>query len=416
MPPVVVGADGRVHVQSNGADAIALAPNADGTQRVISYGDLYQGQPIVFALVNKLARHISTLPLKVYRRRPDGERERVTDPDHPLVRLLHRPTDRYSAVHLKQWLAMPLLVHGNAVIAKFRGNGPTEPPTELLPMDWRYLSAYAPRGGPIEAWVTHETDEWRALPATETIHAAWIATGQRDLGVSPLQALGTTIRLDDAARRYQTSNFQNASRPGGFITLPQDVTLSPEDKQALRAGVEAMHKGVDNHFRIALLTGGAQWQAASFTAQEAELIQTRMISREEACIAYDVAPPVIGDLTHGTYSNVDAARQEFYRTTLRPWLTMLEETLHAHLIAPEAQWDGLFVEFDMAEQLKGSPLEQAQALKLEVESGGLTLNERRQIMNRAPVEGDNADQLLVPVNNLAPADGIQPDGGQADGQ
>lgn len=397
----VVGLDGTVIRGSGGVESITLAPNADGTRRTVSFAELYRSQPFVFALVNKLSHHVATLPLKVYERQADGQRKRVTDPEDSLVRLLYRPAARYGPVHLKQWLVQPLLVHGNAVVAKYREKQ-GEPPVELLPMDWRYLSAYAQQGGPIQKWVTNETGKWYEIDAGETVHAAWMSPTCRDLGVSPLEALGVTLRLDDAARRYQTSNFENTARPSGIISLPPDVKVTDEQKASLRQSIDAMHRGVDNAFRVALMGGGAKWEPISFSAQEAELIATRQISREEACIAYDVAPTVIGDLTHGTYSNVSELRMDFYRSTLRPICTLLEETIQAHLIDPEPEWADRFVEFDMSEQLKGDPLAQAQALETQVGSGVLTLNEARRILNLAPSKDPHANELLVQVNNLAP--------------
>lgn len=401
---VAVGLDGSVVQQAAGVDAVTLAANGDGTQRVVSFDRIYASQPVVYALVNKLVRHISTLPLKVYEVDSAGMRRPVDDPSDDLVRLLRHPADRYGQVHLLQWLTLPWLVNGNAVVAKYRGNGHDAPPTELLPMDWRYLSAYAPRGGPITYWVTSETGDWRAIDAAESIHVAWNSPTARDVGLSPLEALGTTIRLDDAARRYQTSNFENTARPSGLVVVPPDIKLTEDQKTSLRRSIEEMHKGVDNAFKVALMGGGVEWKPISFTAQEAELISTRQITREEACIAYDVAPTVIGDLTHGTYSNVSELRIDFYRSTLRPLCKLLEDTLKAHLLDPEPTWRDRCVEFDMSEQLRGTPAEQEMALKTAVESGGMTLNEAREARGMLPVSDENANKLLVPTNNLEPVD------------
>jgi HK97 family phage portal protein len=140
----------------------------------------------------------------------------------------------------------------------------------------------------------------------------------------------------------------------------------------------------------------------SFSAQESEWARTRQLTREEVCMVYDVKPTVIGDLTHGTYSNVQELNRDFYKSTLRPWLTLIEETIQAQLIDPEPAWEGLFVEFDMKEMLRGTPLEEAQALKLQFESAGITPNERRDITNQPRINDPMADELFVQGNNLVP--------------
>jgi phage portal protein BeeE len=85
----------------------------------VSYQRLYESQPFVATAVNKLYRQILRLPLKVYQLDDDGNRERVRD--HPVADLLANPWPRGDAIHLKQRVSLPVLLHGNALIAKVRG-------------------------------------------------------------------------------------------------------------------------------------------------------------------------------------------------------------------------------------------------------------------------------------------------------
>jgi hypothetical protein len=65
----------------------------------------------------------------------------------------------------------------------------------------------------------------------------------------------------------------------------------------MREEVEAQHKGIDNAFRLAVLSGGMEWKPMSFSAAEAELIDTRRAAQDEVCIAYDVKRSVIAEHT-----------------------------------------------------------------------------------------------------------------------
>jgi HK97 family phage portal protein len=380
--------------------------NLDGFW-VRSYSEIYQTQPVVAAVVNKIVRQGATMPLKTYRRGDDGEKQRVTsrddDPGAGLAGIFERPAPRCGPIHVKQWILSPSLVFGNGLLAKFRGDGPDNPPTELLPMDWRFVSAYANAGSVLWWGTTQVSGVERYVPVEETLHFAWDSAGGC-LGVSPLHQLAVSLRLEDAAQRWQTSSFRNAARPSSAVTLPQGANPSKDQMRVMRETLESVHRGVDNAFKVALLAPGATWQPMGFNMQEAALVDTRRLNREEVCMVYDVKPSVIGDLsTPGAgYGSVVEINKDFYRSTLRPWLTMIEETIQAQLIDPEPEWDGLFVEFDLSEVLKGEPSAVAAQIATEIASGTMTPAEGRKIQNRSKLDQEGMDKAYLPTNNLHP--------------
>ena len=415
--PYQVTAGGRPSLSTNsvplaiyGAGRTSLL----GGGMTVSFVELYRTQPWVYVTVNKLARAIARLPLKVYEADEDGARRRVRS--GPLYDLLQNPAPRCGPVQFKQWLATPALLHGNAVLGLYRPDGAGAPPRNVWPLDWRYLEAWqSEQGGPISAWATTEFGDRVWIDAQDALHIAWEAPDNCRVGVSPLQALDVTIGLKDAAQRYQQASFTNAARPSGAVVLPESAHLDVDERAELRADIRAMHEGIDNAFRVALLTGGADWKAMSFSAAEAELIDQRKLNREEAAAVYDIPPPLIGILDKATYSNIETQHRMFYMDVLGPWLTLIEESLQAQLIDPEPAFAGQFVEFDLNEALRGDPVQRAQALKTQVESGLLTINEGRDLENRVRYDHPDADVPLIPVNNLAPVGTPRATGGRRAG-
>jgi HK97 family phage portal protein len=388
-----------------GTDGVA---NAQGDV-LASYAHIYCSQPTVAAVVNKLSRQISTLPLKAYRRVDDNRRERLPG-DHPLSLLLRRPLPRKGAVSTKQWLAFPWLLHGNALVGKVRQD-PDSPPYALVPLDWTQLSAYAESGQFVEWWSTTQFgDDERWIRAEDAIHVAW-ESPSGELGVSPLDQLGVTIQVDDAAKRQQRAAFRNGIFPSIAVTLGGGQNGRPPDKEMIdltRDTLNTIHKNPDQAFKALLLAPDTKVETLAITAREAELLETRQVNREEVAMCYDVPPPLIGDLRHATLANLKEFGRQFYTDILRPWLTVIEETLQAQLIDNEP-WSepDLYVEFDLSEQLKGDPQELANSLEVQIRSGQITPNEARAIQNRPP-DGDASDpenpanKLYLPVNNLQP--------------
>jgi HK97 family phage portal protein len=380
----------------------------DGSAVPVPFDVLYRSQPVVAAVVNKLARQIATTPLNVYRMDEDGDHvlirsDMTEDAGSSLASLLEKPTPRFGGVHFKQWIALPSLIYGNALLAKYRGAGKGRPPTELIPMDWRYIQAYAFIGGPVEVWQTTQLGSPMYVDVLATTHFAW-GNPSGPIGVSPLQQLAVTVALEDAAQRWQTSSFKNAARPSSAITLPQGANPTVDQMKLMRETVTQMHGGVDNAFKVALLAPGATWVPMGFNMQEAELMTARKFNRDEVCMVYDVKPSHIGDMsTPGAgYGSVVEVNRDLYRTTLRPWFRMIEETIKVQLIDDEPDWEGLHVEFDMSEMLLGEPEALAAELVAEVDHGLRTHNEGRKKLRLARVETPEADQLWIQANNMRP--------------
>jgi phage portal protein BeeE len=140
----------------------------------------------------------------------DNDEREVVKGD-ALDALINKPLPGTSAVWLNHQIAQSLLVHGNALVAKLR-NAEDEPPFGLLPLDWGFVSAFAPMGGRVEQWATRQFGDERIIDPADALHFAWGApSGQ--IGVSPLEKLGVTIRLEDAAQRHQTGDVPQRVRP-----------------------------------------------------------------------------------------------------------------------------------------------------------------------------------------------------------
>lgn len=370
-----------------------------------SFDAIYRSQPVIAGVVDKLTRRVATLPLDVLSVAADGSRK--PEPRSSLSSLLGKPLPRWSKVHLLAFIEQSLLVHGNAVLAKLRtGSDADAPPDMLWPLDWAHLNAYGEPGGTIEWWSTSQFGEplggERFIRAADTIHFAWPAPSGGEVGISPLEKLGVTVRLEDAAQREQTSIFRNGIRPSAAVSVDME---NPTPKQLADAGaiVKAAHRGVDKSGSWVWMGAKTKIQPLSFSPVEAQLIDQRRRSWEEIAAVYDMAGPLSGDLSHGTYSNVQVILDSLYRDVVPPWTTLIVETLQAQLIDPEPAWLDLQVRFDFTDKLRGDPVAAAQADRSDIEGGIKTRDEVRTSRGLTPA-GGAAAELTMNVNNQAPVD------------
>lgn len=384
-------------IASEGTQSVALE-----TRRV-TYEMIAEENPIAYAVLAKLVRQISTLPFRVYKGDRHGERKEVPE-DHKLRRLLDRPAPRCAPSDWKEWLVRPFYVHGNGLIGKYRGPEGDGLPTALLPAPWPYVSAWSQLGGPVEWWTTYQTGQARYFAIEDSVHLRWGSSNINGLGVSPLKSLATTIKLDDSARTFQQASFANGGRPGSMVVPPEHFTYKSGQREELREEIKRRFGGSANAFDVALLAPGFDWKSIAFSPVEAEIIAARNINREEIAMVYDLSGPMINDLTHGTYSNVEQLHRMLYVTTLRPPIRRLEETLDAQLIDCEEEWsdEELFIECDLSEVLRGNRREEIDAMAEAYTNGLFTLNQCCEVLGLPKVEHPLADEPFVASNNMTP--------------
>lgn len=387
-------------------NSMPLAQWGDGSPT--SFAGLYKTQPWVYITVNFLTRQISRLPLKAYER--DSQNVKRPLKAGELVDALHKPARRRGPIHLKQWMAFPTLLHGNGTVLKIRER-PGAPATRFAPLDWRFMDPQRDRSDVITHWIYRGYRDPMVVQPEDLLHTAWMGPdGEGDLGISALQAVGVTTQLERSTQQWMQGLLRNSARPSGGVTMPEAAIGDKELRAELRDDLNRLHVGGVNAGRPILLPPGAEWQTFAQNAKEVELIEQRKLHREEIAAAYNAPQPMIGILDHATYSNVAELHKIVYGPVLGPWLVLLEETFKAHVIDDEPAYEGQWVEFDLAEVLRGDVLKEAMALKTQLQTGLLTINEARQIRNLPPIDHPDCNRPMIPTNNMTFVGG-EPDPG-----
>lgn len=380
-----------------------------GEGRTMSYAQIYRRQPWVAIAINKLARQVARLPLKVYEPGSGDDRRHIRTGRLP--DLISEPWPGGGALQLKHRMAFSALLNGNSLLGKYRPSAGA-PPKEFIRLDWRCVVPHGETGGPVEFWETRQTGKQLFLSTEDVLHLAW-ESPHGDIGVSPLEQLEVTIQSEDAAQRYGATSLGGGGRPGGILTGPEGKVIKPEDREELREQITNKDP-LDGAFSMAILNHGWKVDAWSQTAVEAALIEQRRVNREEIGAVYDLAGPLIGILDHGTFSNVAELHRHLYVTTLGPWLTLIEDSFQAQVIRGEPAFEGQWVEFDLGEVLKGDPRERSVALRNFVQAGIYTINEVRKLENLPRIDLPICDEPLIPLNNLAPASQGRPTGSETE--
>jgi len=397
-------APGRGDLRYSSSPFFDLRRSIDLIGGQVSFAQLFATQPMVASVVGWLLRQSRRVPLKAYRRTGDDSRERLKPADHPLARGIVNPWEGGSQVDLTEALLGPFLVHGNALADVDQGAFNR---IRFKPADWRFaLPVMLWSGAPISGWEIERNDPSgpRNRPVESVLHVrAWSPLGP--IGISPLQQLGVTIAIEDAAKRHQRAMLRNGARPPSAITASSEfLGLAPQERAALEATlreeIDRLYTGPENSGRPALLSPGLKWEQVGHTAVEAELIAQRVVNRTESQSVYGLPPAPLGVIERG--AELAEQRQMAYTDGLAPPLILIEAVINAQLVAGLLKEEDVYVEFDFAGILRGDKLKEIESLRESISYSLMTPNEGRSILNMPQSDADGMDDFYLPRNNLWP--------------
>lgn len=356
---------------------------------------------VVYACINVLAQTIASLPLLVYRRLPNGGKERA--PEHRLYTLLHdQPNPEMTSYEFRAALVGHVCLWGNAYAelelsdAGVNGLWPLRPDKMTPNRDDsnRLVYDYRLPNGELKRFQAYQIMHWRGLSSNGII------------GYSPIQQAAESIGVDLATRQYGARFFGNDSRPGGILTHPGKLT--PDAAGRLKKSWEEAHRGLSNSQRVAVLEEGLSWQTIGIPPEQAQFLETRKYGRSEIAGMYRVPLHMINDLERATFSNVEHLSLEFTKFTLTPWLVQIEQSIRRDLFQISDGKRTHFAEHLVDGLLRGDITSRSQAYQIARLNGWLNANEIRELENMNPIAGKEGTTYLWPANMLPAQIALKP--------
>lgn len=338
--------------------------------------------PTTLAAVRAVAETLGSVPLHLYRRGPDGERQR--DNDHPAAALLAGDWCPWAGgVETRTNMMFDALLHGAAYAVVVRIGAR---PVEMHRID--------PRNVTVET----ESTELRFRIREDGVEriVGWrdvlrIATPGSTIErvVNLTQLAREAIALDLVMAEHQARLFANGARPSGVFKYGK--TLGSETVKRLRESFEASHGGGSNSGRTLILEDGMEFEPLQFSSTDSQFMELRRLVAQEIARAYKVPGTLVGDLDRATWRNVEELMRQFVQTTLLPWAEVWQASLERILLTPDERRTH-FVEAVFDDLLRGDLAGRFNAYRQAAGGSWLTPNEIRALDNRPPVEG--GDELI----------------------
>lgn len=365
----------------------------------LSPRELYATQANLHAVISFLSSSVAQLPLKVYTRKDENNRQR--DRNSTSALLLYRPNSDQTEYEFIEALAIEYLLFGEAIVWLLPDNDSESGfQLRIIPSEWvekvEYETNYAPKALQIRA----NGGKTITIDKKNFVIFKMYQPGSPATYLSPIDSLKQTLAEQIQADKFRTSLWKSSGRFNSYITRPANV--QQWDKKARDAWTDAFRKGWSEGGQkqgsMPILEDGMEIHTYQFNSKEAQYAETKQLSREDVAAAYHINPSLVWHTETQTYASAKDNARALYADCLGPMLQMLQQRINAFLLPKIGANPNTYVEFDLEEKLKGSFEERAQIYQSACGVPYLTVNEVRADLNRAPIEG--GDERVIPLNVL----------------
>jgi HK97 family phage portal protein len=344
--------------------------------------------PTYAACVRNIAEDVAKLPLIVYRDEGDGSKRRLTE--DPLYRLLHdAPNPEQSSHSFIEAIVSNAVGWGNGY-AEIVPDGTGEP-RELWLLDPSRTCPRRSEAGALFYEYVQPNGQRTVLPPERVLHVHGLAF-DGITGYTPAQLFSRSLGAHAAARDFGASFYVNGAFPSSVLTHPGKLT--PQAHEQLRREWEAMHQGAERAGKTAILEEGMTLTPVSINPKDAQFLETARFAIEDVARMFRMPPHMVGDLSRGTFSNIEHLSIEYVTNTLLAWIRRLEAALRRSVLS--VRGPNVYAEVLIEGALRGDTKSRFDAYAVGRQWGWLSINDIRRLENLPPVEG--GDVYLQPLN------------------
>lgn len=345
----------------------------------------------VFACNRVVTETIGSLPTSIMRWKKSGTKERADQ--HPISDLLRQPNPWQTGYEFWEMVEHHLDMRGNAYVRKVYGNGRAI--DQLLPLHPDRVRVFRLPNDRLRYEVTnYYNGGTEKYTQDEIIHFRGLSS-DGIMGISVITAMSEVIGTALARQEYGARFFSNNAKPG--IWIKTGVKLNPEAQEKFEKTFSEGFSG-QNAFKTAIMPPGFEIVSLGLTNKDSQLLELNNSSRIDICGAWRVPPHKVGDLSRGTFSNIEQQNIEFATDGIRPRVVRLErrfglDVLDALGIGEPGEF---YLEFNMDALFRGDMKSRYEAYQLAINAGWMLRNESRAAEGKNPIDG--LDEPLVPVN------------------
>ena len=359
----------------------------------VSYSAAMRHQD-VYSCIRIKSESAGQLPIRLYRRDSAGAKTEITSGREHTI-FTQRPNAYQTWQEFIETYITAIEVTGNfyAEIKRNRfGNV-----YEITPFKHQFnCSVEMDNNGRVYyTYVTNEGTGGRTIKTYQPVDILHIKQNSLDgyRGLSPVRQSAQVIGSAIAGETHAAALFENGTRPSGVLSTEE--AFGEDDDHIinrLRKQWNELYQGSHNAGKTAVLEYGLKFQQIQMTAVDAQLLEQRKFSREQIAAIFRVPLHLLQAGTGMKYSNVEQNNISFFRDSILPLVTKLENNINPILPANHV------IKLDEKEFVRGDRKAQVDNIKAELTAGLISVAEGREGLGYKYEEG--TDVFAVSTNNL----------------
>lgn len=247
-------------------------------------------------------------------------------------------------------------------------------------------------------------DYWQVLHIMEM---GWQGSGGWNKGT----LLAELVGLDQDIDLYANYVMQNGAKPSGLFVTDQVIPDSKYKEIAARLKegwsqlTGSRPTDPSKPGQGMLLDNGMKYMPVDMLSiQDADLAKLKEQTMKRICGVFGVPPQMIS-VGESKFNNSQTMMDEFYKSTISPLITNIEQKLKSCLLQG---FPNLYIQFQTENFLKGAPLDQMNYSVAGVNAGILTPNEARKYLGLSQIDDNIANNLNKSNSKSEPISGTSP--------
>lgn len=376
----------------------------------------------VMACVGTKARALAQLPVKIMSRQADGTLvDTQTEPGVPereknraksILNLLAQPNNFQSQYEFWYQFTMWHELAGETFVLLWRKNeaDPQQVPLEVYVLDSTLIvpriseTRYPFYTLTSSSYGFNKDEPLQYFQVMHVKSEPW----QGSSSFNRLQAV-ELISLDQDIDLYSNFIMLNGAKPSGLFRTEQVIPdskfkeIAARLKEAWTNMLNSQPSDLSKPGQSMLLDQGMMYESIKpLTLQDVDARELKKQTMARIAGLFGV-PPAMINVGESKYNNTQTMLDEFYKSTMMPFITNIEQKLKTSLFGG---YPNLYVQFQTQDFLKGAPLDQMNYVVAGVKNGILTPNEARDYLGLDSV--DDGDSLLAANGVDKPIPGSSP--------
>lgn len=197
-----------------------------------------------------------------------------------------------------------------------------------------------------------------------------------------------TIKTSDATEQSASDFFAAGCNISGVLKV--NGPIGDAQKKQMKDNWEKTY-GRGGTGGVAVLGGDADYQAISAKPVDSQMVESREWNLTEVARFFNLSPVMLGDLTHSSYSTIEAANIQYLTHTLQPYISLIEDEFNRKLCT--GIYASYVIDLDESFILTADKSALSNFYGNLVDKGILTRNEVRKALGYPEMAG--ADSLTV---------------------